>query len=142
MDTKRYWASRQNVVFWSIYTFLFIAYGVFILLTSEKEGPKRYAQLIQFAPYCFLGVAALFLARRKPLLEISSSLIRYRGGSDNKFRDISVHDIEKIEWPGYDNIGIRLQTGEVVSISVMSLPKTQRDEALSAMRSVIGNRGA
>ncbi len=46
---------------------------------------------------------------------------------------LEAHEVERLEWDGHDNIGIRLRDGDVVSVSFLEVAEHRRPAARAAI---------
>lgn len=78
-----------------------------------------------------------------PVLRISERSISYlpmidpASGDADRFdgplRQILDVEIERLEWVGFDNVGVRLRDGRVAMISIMEIPAKDRPDARAAI---------
>ena len=131
MSSIRFWA-KSSLTPWIAALILMLL--IFVLVSHGSGVP------VTSWFYCLFMVPGLYgayLSTRLPLIEISSEQIKFRDSNSRVFQVVNVSEIERVEWPGYDNIGIRLRSGEVKSISVIQLPREQWSVAISAIEGVI-----
>jgi hypothetical protein len=82
-------------------------------------------------PLCALSIVVQALCRRhRPCLEIRADSIVQRWDSLNR-SVLALDEVERVEWPGGDNVGLRLRSGKVTSIWLGRLPRWQWDAARS-----------
>lgn len=134
MQSTRFWASYSNPYLLAACWFTVALIAISPLIWG---GPLNIGSLMQPIAIGVPTVIGAFYSSRKPIIEITDSAIRVRPVGSSQFQEIALSDIAGVEWPGHDNIGIRLRSGQVVSISVMPIPRSQWERALQAMRVAI-----
>jgi hypothetical protein len=128
----RFWSLRRSVLI-GISAGLAGVLATIILADSLWDAPGRLIGVAVVVP----ATIGAYLSARKPILEITPSEIRFREDSQFRFRILRFADVDSIEWPGHDNIGLRLKSGRVVAISVMALPEKDRGDALAEIRRAV-----
>ena len=77
------------------------------------------------------------------ILRVEREVLEYPTPYSRQLRQVRAHEVERIEWNGFDNVGIRLQDGRVVSASFLEVPKPKREAAHAAIVSFVARaRGA
>ena len=131
--TRRYWAPKRTP--WpGILAVLAGSVTAFAIdLAFGKPLDPVFAVTVPLGIGLPVALAA-YLSSRKPILEITETALRYRGDAQIRSRTVQLRDVASVEWPGTDNIGLRLRSGDVVSISVMALDEEEQAGALASVR--------
>lgn len=106
--------------------------GVLAVLTG-LDGQPPTALFVGLLPMA-AALSPARLAQRMPLVEVGEQEIHHRSAAEWRFRVVDLARVIAIEWPGFDNVGVRLADGSVTSISVLELDPLDRSRALAAIR--------
>ena len=126
---------------------LFGLFSAFFAFWTENAG----AALFLLFALCAMGMSA-WQTLGSPLLRVTSSSLEHRplhtpsrrmqfnifghqvGGLLDR---IEASEVAALEWDGVDNIGIRLNSGDIHSVSFLKVPKPQRAEARERILSFV-----
>lgn len=134
-----FYAPSRSFVFYCVISAIWLLVILCFQIIKYKgftDFLQSFILFVMIAPGALIGA---YMSTRQPLIEITTEAIRCRADDQTKFSEINLQDIAGIEWPGYDNIGIKLKSGEVASISVIQLPKKQQEKAMQALSVIVAN---
>lgn len=82
-------------------------------------------------------LAALLRGRRRPVLTVTDAWIEYAPPEAVRPQRLRSDQVEGMAYAGRDDLGVRLHSGEVVDLSLMTLPRARRPEASAAVRAFV-----